>query len=121
MTRQAWVIAVLRAISGIAQAADAYSSQPIKNRRAVRAGQRHRHGDATAGPAPAGGTQDVLRDEGEAFAKRAQREGVAVNLVRATAMNHGFMKYAGLIDEATQSVKHAGQWLRANVGARATA
>lgn len=65
---------------------------------------------------------DVLRDEGEAFANRAQREGVQVHLHRAAGMNHGFMKYAGLIDEATQSMAQAGAWLRATVAnARAIA
>ena len=63
---------------------------------------------------------DVLRDEGEAFAQRARREGVPVELHRAAAMNHGFMKYAGVIDEATQWMARAGAWLRATLGAAAT-
>ncbi len=63
---------------------------------------------------------DVLRDEGEAFAQRARREGVPVQLHRVAAMNHGFMKYAGLIDEATQSMARACDWLRAILGAAAT-
>ena len=63
---------------------------------------------------------DVLRDEGEAFAQRARREGVPVELHRAAAMNHGFMKYADVIDEATQWMARAGAWLRATVGAGAT-
>ncbi len=64
---------------------------------------------------------DVLRDEGEAFAQRAQAEGVDVQLRRADGMNHGFMKYAGVIDEVTQSMVQAGDWLRARVIAVATA
>ena len=63
---------------------------------------------------------DVLRDEGEAFAERARREGVPVQLHRVAAMNHGFMKYAGVIDEATQSMALAGAWLGANLRAAAT-
>lgn len=63
---------------------------------------------------------DVLRDEGEAFALRAQREGVTVQWHRAAAMNHGFMKYAGVIDEATQSMALAGAWLGATLQAAAT-
>ena len=63
---------------------------------------------------------DVLRDEGEAFAERARRQGVPVQLHRAAGMNHGFMKYAGVIDEATQWMACAGAWLHATVGASAT-
>ena len=63
---------------------------------------------------------DVLRDEGEAFAQRARREGVPVALHRAAGMNHGFMKYAGVIDEATQWMASAGAWLRSTVSATAT-
>ena len=63
---------------------------------------------------------DVLRDEGEVFAQRAQREGVPVQVQRAARMNHGFLKYAGEIDEATQAIAAAGAWLRATVQARAT-
>ena len=63
---------------------------------------------------------DVLRDEGEAFAQRAQCDGVPVHLQRAAGMNHGFLKYAGVIDEATQAIAAAGAWLRATVDACAT-
>ena len=59
---------------------------------------------------------DVLRDEGEAFARRAQAEGVAVESHRAQGMNHGFLKYAGVIDEATQSLARTGAWLRRTLG-----
>jgi acetyl esterase len=60
---------------------------------------------------------DVLRDEGEAFARRAIEHGVTVQLHRAAGMNHGFIKYAGAIDEATQAIASAGAWLRARVRA----
>ncbi|HET9976803.1 MAG TPA: alpha/beta hydrolase [Burkholderiaceae bacterium] len=63
---------------------------------------------------------DVLRDEGEAFAQRARGDGVPVQLHRAVGMNHGFLKYAGVIDEATQWMTRAGTWLRATVGTTAT-
>ena len=63
---------------------------------------------------------DVLRDEGEALAERARRAGVTVQWHRAAAMNHGFMKYAGVIDEATQSMALAGAWLGATLQAAAT-
>lgn len=62
---------------------------------------------------------DVLRDEGEAFAQRARHEGVPVQLHRAAGMNHGFMKYVGVIDEATQWMASAGAWLRATLGVTA--
>jgi acetyl esterase/lipase len=50
-----------------------------------------------------------------------RRAGVAVQLNRASGMNLGFMKYAGVIDEAVQSMAQADAWLRAAVGAAATA
>lgn len=55
---------------------------------------------------------DVLRDEGEAFAARLQAQGVAVQMKRSPGMNHGFLKYLDVIDEATESMREAGKWLR---------
>jgi len=55
---------------------------------------------------------DVLRDEGEAFARRLQEAEVDVVISRSSGMNHGFLKYAGVIDEATQGMTQACQWLR---------
>lgn len=62
---------------------------------------------------------DVLRDEGEAFARRARSQGVPVQLQRSLGMNHGFLKHAGAIDEATQAVASAADWLRRTVRANA--
>lgn len=58
---------------------------------------------------------DVLRDEGEAFARRAREHGVPVRLQRAAGMNHGFIKHAGVIEDATQAITSAADWLRDSV------
>jgi len=56
---------------------------------------------------------DVLRDEGEAFARRLQAAGVSTQSRCADAMNHGFLKYAGVIDEAGAELDAACRWLAA--------
>jgi acetyl esterase len=55
---------------------------------------------------------DVLRDEGEAYARRLQQAGIAVDLERAAGMNHGFLKYAPDLPDAAACVEHACRWLR---------
>jgi len=43
---------------------------------------------------------DVLRDEGEAYARRLEEAGVQVRLMRCQGMTHGFLSLVGLIRRA---------------------
>lgn len=45
---------------------------------------------------------DVLRDEGEDYARRMLSAGVQVKLMRCNGMPHGFLSIAGLIRRATR-------------------
>ena len=55
---------------------------------------------------------DVLRDEGEAFARRLSEGGVETVTSRWASMNHGFLKYAGVLDEADAAMADACAWLK---------
>ncbi len=55
---------------------------------------------------------DVLRDEGEAYAKRLAEHGVETKVEHFPDMNHGFMFWVGLIDPATEAVVKSAAWLR---------
>ena len=44
---------------------------------------------------------DVLRDEGEAYARRLEEAGVQVSLMRCNGMIHGFLSLPGLIQRST--------------------
>jgi len=55
---------------------------------------------------------DVLRDEGEAFARRLNACGVEVVTGCQAGMNHGFLKYAGIIEEVDAAIDDACVWLR---------
>jgi acetyl esterase len=55
---------------------------------------------------------DVLRDEGEAYAKRLAADGVETRVERFADMNHGFMFWVGVIDPATAAVMKGAAWLR---------
>lgn len=50
---------------------------------------------------------DVLRDEGEAFAKRLQDAGVAVALMRAQGMLHGFANFGTLLPHVAELLEQA--------------
>jgi acetyl esterase len=56
---------------------------------------------------------DVLRDEGEAFARRLQDAGVATVSCCHPGMNHGFLKYTGVLEEADAAMDEACRWLKA--------
>ena len=55
---------------------------------------------------------DVLRDEGEAFAQRLRDSGVETLSRCQAGMNHGFLKYTGVIEEADAAIADACVWLR---------
>ena len=55
---------------------------------------------------------DVLRDEGEAFARRLAEGGVDTVTCRWASMNHGFLKYTGVIREADTAMADACAWLK---------
>lgn len=59
---------------------------------------------------------DLLRDEGEHFAKRLAQAGVPVSQVRYPDVNHGFMNWVGLMDRSDEALDTACDWLRATVG-----
>ncbi len=54
---------------------------------------------------------DVLRDEGEAYARRLHAAGIPTVSRCASAMNHGFLKFAGVIPEVRAEIDAACQWL----------
>lgn len=43
---------------------------------------------------------DILRDQGRAFARRLEAEGVAVTYLEAGSLGHGFMQRSGVYDDA---------------------
>ncbi len=61
------------------------------------------------------GEYDLLRDEGEAYARRLQSAGVAVQVQRYPDMNHGFLFWVGLIEGSTAAMDAACAWLKKTV------
>lgn len=59
---------------------------------------------------------DVLRDEGEAFAARLYREGVAITGRRYLGANHNFLAFAESLSQAGQAVSDICAWLRMRAG-----
>ena len=55
---------------------------------------------------------DVLRDEGEDYFKRLLQAGTEATYQCCENLNHGFLKYAGQIDEVDQVIHQACQWLQ---------
>lgn len=55
---------------------------------------------------------DVLRDEGEAFARRLVDGGVETVARCWPSMNHGFLKYTGVIADADAAMADACAWLK---------
>lgn len=55
---------------------------------------------------------DVLRDEGEAYARHLREAGVEVEVKAYPALIHGFFGMAPWIDEAKQAVSHAARALK---------
>ncbi len=55
---------------------------------------------------------DVLRDEGEEFAKQLHAAGVPVKCVRYRAMNHGFIRMGGVYPQADHALSDLAEALR---------
>ena len=55
---------------------------------------------------------DVLRDEGESYAKRLRKAGVSAKCTRYEGMIHGFMSMDGLLNEARNGIEEASAALR---------
>jgi acetyl esterase len=55
---------------------------------------------------------DPLRDEGEAFAQRLERAGVAVKFTRYPGMIHPFFSMCGAIPEAYEAIDEVAAWVR---------
>ncbi|MBT3275624.1 MAG: alpha/beta hydrolase, partial [Spirochaetales bacterium] len=45
---------------------------------------------------------DVVRDEGEEYAKKLEIAGIRTRMIRASGMVHGFLNFTGIIPEATR-------------------
>ena len=83
-------------------------------RRGVRvaAARRERRGPS-AGACASPPSYDPLRDEGEAFAERLRKAGVALRTSRYEGMFHGFFSMSGQLDKAREALAEAAAALRA--------
>jgi acetyl esterase len=59
---------------------------------------------------------DVLRDEGEAYARRLQEAGVKVKLMRCNGMVHGFLSLMGLIRRSTMYFEEIAEEIKRMAG-----
>jgi acetyl esterase len=55
---------------------------------------------------------DPLRDEGEHYAEALNKCGVSTEIKRWDGMNHGFFRFAGIVDKATEANDEACLWAR---------
>jgi acetyl esterase len=53
-------------------------------------------------------SDDVLRDEGEAYAERLREAGVAVEVRRVEGVFHGFCSFADLLDDGARALEECG-------------
>jgi acetyl esterase len=58
------------------------------------------------------GEYDLLRDEGEDFARALGEAGVQVDFKRYHDMNHGFLNWVGLVDRSTEAMDALAVWMR---------
>ncbi|MCO5164152.1 MAG: alpha/beta hydrolase [Mesorhizobium sp.] len=54
---------------------------------------------------------DVLRDEGEIYAEKLSAAGVEASVTRCEGLNHGFLRWIGILPEVTQRMDDACRWL----------
>ena len=109
-----------------------YAQMPILTREAMAAMWRHYHPGVPAHPLasimqypdvaalpPAvlvTAELDILRDEGEGFAKRLQQVGVPVSTMRAEGMLHGFANFSTLVPTVARLLEAACSRLRNHSG-----
>jgi len=59
---------------------------------------------------------DVLRDEGEKFARLLKKAGVEVELIQYDGMLHGFMHFAAAFDEGKRALAELGKAMNTRFG-----
>ncbi|CAM5761373.1 alpha/beta hydrolase [Labrys miyagiensis] len=62
--------------------------------------------------------QDAVFDDSIALHQALNRNGTPARLVQAPGMDHGFLKQAGKLPQANESLRDAGTWLRERIAAR---